>query len=271
MPQKQTYNLVFLHIPKNGGTTLHGILNRHYDPSTIFDIEVINNTRLNTQEFLELSLEDRSKIKLLKGHMLFGLHEHLVGTSKYITFLRKPEERILSFYNYVRSKPQHRLYEKLKNKSLYDFVATTSEGDVHNAQVRWVSGLEHESPESMLEKALENIEKHFSFVGLLEEYNTSLLLLSKLYGWGIPYYKHGKKGIKSNTTARLDQKTKEAIVAANQGDLKLYKLVAERFKKQEQELSFSRIKLKQLDIANYFYTDQTVKKVKTKFKKLINA
>ena len=166
---------------KNGGTTLHSILNRKYSKHEIFDIKVINNTRLNTKEFIDLSQEQRKQIHLLKGHMLFGLDKYLYGPTHYITFLRKPEDRIVSFYNYVLKRPQHRLYSKISNMSLYDFVSSTTEGDVHNAQVRWISGLEHETPENMLDMALKNIDNYFSFVGLLEEYNTSLILLSKLY------------------------------------------------------------------------------------------
>src|SRR5690554_3093712 len=106
-------NLIFLHLPKNGGSTLHGILNRLYPKDRTFNIKVIDNTKLNISEFKELPIEDRAQIKLLKGHMTFGLHEYLVGPSKYITFLRKPEDRITSFYHYAKSRPQHRLYKKI--------------------------------------------------------------------------------------------------------------------------------------------------------------
>ena len=239
MPSQQrklnNTNLIFLHIPKNGGTTLHSIIERKYPASAIFDIKVVNNTALNTDDFIALSTKDRTKIKVLKGHMIFGLHNYLDDSSKYITFLRQPEERLLSFYNYVKKRPHHRLYDSIfgNNLSFYDFVTTIDAGDIHNAQIRWISGLEHGTEAEMLEKALRNIDTHFSFVGLLEQYNASLVMLSKLYGWGVPYYKHKNKGTYEKTNLLLDEKTRKAIAVRNAGDMALYKIIAERLKKQK--------------------------------------
>src|SRR5690606_28742017 len=146
--------------PKNGGMTLHGILERIYSPKNTFSIKVIDNTRLNTEDFINLPLAEREKINLLKGHMLYGLHEHLVGESRYITFLRNPAERLLSFYHYVEKRPKHRLYEKIFGHGLnfHEFIEQIDAGDIHNAQVRWISGLEHGTEEEMLERALDNIK-----------------------------------------------------------------------------------------------------------------
>lgn len=261
-------NLIFLHIPKNGGNTLHSILKRIYQEDTIFDIEVINNTRLNTQEFIDLSQKERAKIKILKGHMLYGLHTHLEGPSKYITFLRKPEDRIVSFYKYVLSQPQHYAYKTIKEQSFNEFVATSSYGEVHNAQVRWISGLEHETPANMLEKALENIDTHFAFVGLLEAYNTSLLLLSKLYGWGIPYYKYGNRGVQKQLT--VDPQTRDLIIQYNQADQELYDSIQERFKEQSKSLGIrAGLRHKQLDIANYLHANQRVQRIQIKINKML--
>ena len=255
-------NLIFLHIPKNGGMTLHTILNRVFKNESIFDIKVTNNTRLNTDEFIKLPPKKRQEIKLLKGHMLFGLHQHLSGATNYITFLRKPEERLLSFYNYVKKRPKHRLYNTIfgNNLSFYDFVTTVDAGDIHNAQVRWISGLEHGSEEEMLEQALINIEKHFSFVGLLEQYNASLITLSKLYGWGVPYYKKINVGTYKKKGVLIDEKTKNAIAELNAGDLKLYQIIEKEFMtKRPFALGF---RLKKLQIANILYSSSKFKAIR---------
>lgn len=247
-------NLIFLHIPKNGGMTLHAILNRVFKKHTIFDIKVINNTRLNTDEFIKLPSKKRQQIKLLKGHMLFGLHQHLSGPTNYITFLRNPEERLLSFYNYVKKRPQHRLYNTIfgNNLSFYDFITTVDAGDIHNAQIRWISGLEHGTEEDMLQQALINIEKHFSFVGLLEHYNASLITLSTLYGWGIPYYKKINVGTYKKQGILIDDKTKNAIAKRNAGDLKLYQIIEKKF--MAKKTFMLGVRLKKLQLANTLYS-----------------
>ena len=89
MKQQQQNNLhvIFLHIPKAAGTTLTRILERYYNKDRIF---VIWGRRLQESigEFTSLPAASRAEIMLLRGHMPFGLHEHLPEPSTYITMLR---------------------------------------------------------------------------------------------------------------------------------------------------------------------------------------
>lgn len=257
-------NLVFLHIPKNGGTTLHSILERIYSPKNTFSIKVIDNIRLNTVDFINLPIEKRKDIKLLKGHMLFGLHEYLSGDSKYITFLRKPEDRMLSFYHYVKKRPNHRLYNDIfgKGLSFHEFIEQIDAGDIHNAQVRWISGLEHGTDEEMLEKALKNIETHFAFVGILEEYDISLLLLSKIYGWGIPHYKQQNKGTYSAGKKTIEQKTLDLIAEKNGVDIKLYSIIEKDFLRKKKKIRFLTPRLQLLKYVSKFQQSHKINNLK---------
>ena len=100
-----------MHLPKCGGTTFNTILDRMYLPEEIFDIKLTDNSSLNTEDFISLAVQEKDKIKLLKGHMQFGLHKYFSANSEYITFLRNPIERIISYYYYVKRSPNHRLYK----------------------------------------------------------------------------------------------------------------------------------------------------------------
>ena len=243
-------NLIFLHIPKNAGTTFFLTLERIFSKDETFDIQVVGNgDRMNTDDFLNLSESERSKIKLLRGHLLYGMHKHLPGKSEYITFLRKPEHRVVSYYNYVMGLPEHRLYEKVagENMSLYDFVCNIDDEDVHNAQIHMISGVV-DSEEVMLEKAIENINKDFSFVGLVERFDESMMLFNQLCNMDVRYYTSLNKSRKKVYT--LDEKTRNAIQERNQGDKAFYKIMEDKFNEELNKIGFLNYKLFRFAIRN---------------------
>ena len=252
-------NLIFLHLPKNGGSSLRPILRRYFDSSNKFTIRLVRNDKLNIDTFVNLPENKRAKIRYLQGHMSFGLHKYMQGPTDYVTILRKPVDRIISFYYYVLSLPEHRLHREIVdgNMSLYDFAQRVNEPDVHNAQVRFISGLDDRG-DLMLEKALENIEHYFPVVGLLEQYNTSLILLKEVYHLHTPYYRIENRSKGRKKVEELPTSTTQLIEELNREDNLLYQAVEERFAKQIEQVGADRIAygLKKLELANRLYNAQ---------------
>lgn len=261
--------LLFQHLPKCGGSTFRRIIYRKYQPKNTFSINVINDVKLNTEDFINLSLEKRDQIHLLHGHMKFGLHKYMTGDPRYITFLRTPEDRIVSYYHFVLRSPTHRLYKQVMSErmTLYDFVTKINQGDVNNGQIMFISGIE-DTEELMLEKALENIENHFSFVGTVEKFNESLILLKKKYDWPIPYYRVLNRTKDRKPLSSIDNKTREVIRNLNNGDTILYNKIHAKLNDLIKDESFLKLELLKLSVYNKMYSNNILRAIVSKMKNL---
>ena len=226
--------LIFLHIPKTGGSTLYKILEQQYAPFETITLDTPGVARFKT-----LSADERGRYRLIQGHLCFGLHRFIPRASTYITFLRHPVERAVSFYYYARTTPDHYLYPVLtaERLDLKTMLARKLTSELCNDQTRALAGDEWEDPERLvtrdaLDRAKGNLQTHFRLVGLLEEFDASLLLLHRAFGWQVPFY------FKENVTkakppeASLDVETRRLVEDTNSLDLELYEFARNLFDEQ---------------------------------------
>jgi len=232
--------VIFLHVPKTAGTTLHHILERCYPRNQICSFKD-PNYRSELENFQKLSTETREAYRLIKGHLSFGFHRHLPGRSTYITFLREPVARALSFYHYARSHPEHYLYPLLGDDHvdlkilLRQRTPTTHE--LFNLQTSMVAGDEWDDPErpadrAALERAKQNLRSHFDVVGLTEEFDTSLGLLRRRFGWKVRFYTRKNVTRRKDQIDNLDPETHSLLREANALDIELYQFARELFDAQ---------------------------------------
>ena len=91
-----------------------------------------------------------------------------------------------------------------------------------------------QDPESVvdrraLETAKQNLVTHFSFVGVTEEFDASLILLSRILGWQQPFYI--KRNVTTEKIAResVDVQTHALLREANTLDIELYQFARTLF------------------------------------------
>jgi len=129
--------LIFLHIPKTAGTTLNRIIEWQYNPVSIFTVDP-HRIRATVARFKTFSDRRRRRFLVVRGHLLYGIHEFLPQGGTYITMLREPVARLLSTYSFILRRPLHPLHRKLKTGrlSVENFIRLTPHRQ--NLQCRFI-------------------------------------------------------------------------------------------------------------------------------------
>ncbi len=229
--------LILLHIMKTGGTTLSRMLEHNVAPEHYHFLRDAQSV----EEVLTIPEETRRSLKLLRaGHIPFGAHQYLPQSSKYVTMLRNPVDRVLSLYYFIYFPPNKEapqppvpLLEWAKSFSVID-----------NNQTHKLAGVRYKDREgdasrALLEAAKHNLDEHFSVVGLTERFDESVLLMR--HATGLTNILYQNKNVNQNRPKKTaDPAVVEIIKERNQLDTELYQYAQQRFDDQIAQIpSFS--------------------------------
>jgi hypothetical protein len=230
--------IIFLHIHKTAGMSLRGLFVKNYRDGVHFNTGVMELDRPEWDACLdrlrEMDPGEMASYRVFKGHMPFGLHEALAEPSRYITFLRDPVRRALSQYRMVVRKKQlpsdHRIDPSRPDWNLGARPSLARSLD--NGQTRVLAGAALDLPfggctEEHLRLAMRNLDTHFEFVGLTEQFDLSLMIMLHVCGWKWRFY------VPDNVTPQdaviIPPEIVEQIRLLNRFDLQLYRHAEERF------------------------------------------
>jgi hypothetical protein len=93
--------LIFLQVPKTGGSTLIHLLSAALQPALHI------HQAPGVRKFLSLSQVERDSPRLVAGHMPYGIHRFTNQRFSYFTFLREPIDRVVPAYYYVKRTTEH--------------------------------------------------------------------------------------------------------------------------------------------------------------------
>jgi hypothetical protein len=231
--------VIFVHIPKTAGTTLRVIIERFYRRDEIYATDINGAAQSGVDEFKRLDLQARERIRLLIGHMDFGLHDWVPRPYLYITLLREPIDLVTSEYYFAQREPKHPSYSIIHDHqmSLKDYLETGIDNIMSNSQTRMLSGrwtklYNAECPPQALEEAKHNLRTYFSVVGLTGRFDETLLLLKAATGWDHLFYIRRNETSNRPKVKDLPPATLQAVQQANALDIELYRYATELFNQQ---------------------------------------
>ncbi len=228
---------IFLHIPKTGGITLYQILEHNYPPEHTWRTYPHDWDDLQRQ-VREMPPERRRSLRLIEGHVPYGVHTLFERPARCFTMLRNPVSRTLSYYYYVRSHPDNPHYEAARTMSLEEYLESGLLLD--NGQTRWLANIQRQIPfgkttPEMLEQAQENLQ-NLAVVGLVEHYDESLLLMKAVLGWRWLFYRRRNVTANRPPQAAIPPETLRLIEDIHALDCALYRRAQELFQRQLQRL-----------------------------------
>lgn len=274
--------VIFQHIPKAAGSTLNSILKREYTAEQTYSL--VGNGGAREAEFAQLPVEFLARIRLIKGHLYFGIHRRLPNPFTYITILRHPVDRVVSHYHYVKRSPKHYLYDRVTSTkmTLEEYVSTGISLELDNGQVRTLVGPENERvaygccTSTMLKQAQRHLREFYSVVGIAERFDETLMLMRRLLQWrNTPFYAPRNVTRSRPRLSTLSPSVLRTIELHNAIDLELYEMAANEFGEVVERSGIggevSRFRLLNAAYVRYFHSSQVARRMAQKARSVVGA
>ncbi|MGK7943896.1 MAG: sulfotransferase family 2 domain-containing protein [Microcystaceae cyanobacterium] len=243
--QKTVY---FLHLRKTAGTSLAKAIN---SATTSPSLVSVDNWK---DYFLSLYFSQQPSFdgKIIRTHSFYGIHlmnaRHLISKKRYtyLTILRDPIERAISYYYYVKREREPRYkhpHADLANRlEIEDFYQKPG---LKNEQTRIIAGIASKRLKTwkkgnslLLAMAKSHLANQFAVVGITERFNETIDLINQTFNWKLPNDAPSKKVNQSRPKQdELSAETLNSLRESHQLDLELYQFAKQLFEKQLDRLN----------------------------------
>lgn len=232
---KMQSTLIFVHVPKCGGTSLQMVFKRQFSSDRLIEVGT-SPGKIREPAFRKLSSRGGVDCDGFSGHIPYGMGAVMKNDVRYMTMLRDPVQRYVSQYSDVLLKGRRcvrdhlrlscideKRFSQVRRSGNLDLFLNSPFGRLFgNMQTRYLAGVDGdiEVNSHILESALVNLDK-MACVGLTDRFDESLLLMAQCFGWrDINYERSNISNAQFKTDISNDQERK--IRDLNRYDLKLY-------------------------------------------------
>ena len=225
--------LIHLHIPKTAGSSLNRLLENKFPEE--------DSLRIYRHPSPESIAPIVQSYRMIRGHVSYSIAEKILNQNVFITMLRHPIDRIISFYYFVRARPENPFHQFANQTPLEAFIDTNDSiiaWQMHNQMVSTLSGNDDRDnlpSQDELALAKERL-MNMPFFGLTEYFEESAQLLHYTFIWNNEF-----EAAHVNATARppreaISKTTLDRIQDYNQLDLELYNFAVALFRKRYQQM-----------------------------------
>ncbi len=236
-PQQTVY---FLHLRKTAGTSLMKMIKASSHTPDVISVDGFRDY------FNYASSHPKTDIigRMVRTHSYYGIHlmnfNHFINKNQYtyMTVLRDPIERAISYYYYVkRHRPKKHEHPDSAIANRFDLKDFYQHTNKDNGQTKILSGapsrLFDHCNSWILNLAKKNLASQFALVGITERFDETVNLINQTFDWqldvNIPNAKVNPNRPKQND---LTEETLSSLRYAHQFDIQLYEFAKELFEKQ---------------------------------------
>jgi hypothetical protein len=216
--------LFFIHIPKTAGSSFRKAAEDYFGIDyTFYDYarqSVETHPKIiefiyDKKDFFAAGSYITQHARFLSGHVHYVKYAPFFHPNNVITFIRSPEQQVRShFEHFVRDK-----------RYIGSFEAFIADKRYANVQSRILGGLGIQG---------------YGFIGLTEDYETSIALINALYNTNFKALDLNKNKAKNQPSYILTQQELDLIHQHNKEDFALYAEACIRFERQKKAIEESR-------------------------------
>jgi len=212
---------IHIHVPKNGGSTFNAILARHFGAQNMSNYK-FSPGQIFSEDEKRNCLAAYPDCACINGHVFRFPGPVLPDTEyRYLTFLRQPIARLMSLYAYERktSDPSHCSHRSFEE--WIDIRLTSQDNALTNYQTFHICGGSLGEPFDF--ELARRILDTFFFVGIIEDFDNSLLVLAykmKLSALEMNY--RTVNATNSRSMFSINPQTRQRLEELNQIDMQLY-------------------------------------------------
>lgn len=251
--------LVFVHIPKTGGSTLNAVLDKQYEK--IFSIDGLR-PKDSLEQFKSMDKKQRASYEVIRGHLTLQLIEY-ISNPILLTLLRDPVDQFISSFYYLKRATLNRNHGAVKDmENIGDFIKFAIENDIDYTQTRHLSNsmLDQSGPKMeeeghrLLEMAKKKLAR-FDFVFHTKQFDESLMVLQKALEWRkMPLYIKLNQTLNRPKIGEIRTSEVEKIKYINRFDIQLFNYSKQKIKNQFSAYNINK-ELKNFRRINRFYAN----------------